>query len=109
FRHWAWRPVTIAALFGLAIAALGLVSGGLSWGTGYATTRQLVEGAPQPWWLFPARLGATLLTAASGTPGGIFAPSLAVGAALGGVIGHIFPQFALGPIVLLTMIAYFTG
>src|SRR5579872_3494792 len=103
------HPVLFAAACGLGLAAIGLSSHGLSWGTGYAATRGLVEGMAQPWWSFPARLGATLLTAVSGTPGGIFAPSLAVGAALGNVIGLAFPHAALGPIVLLAMIAYFTG
>jgi H+/Cl- antiporter ClcA len=105
----AWPPVVIAGFCGLGVAALGLATAGLSWGTGYSTTRLLVEGVAQPWWTFPARLAATLLTAASGAPGGIFAPSLSVGASLGGVIGLAFPHVALGPIVLLTMIAYFTG
>lgn len=103
------HPVLFAALCGLGLAAIGLASNGLSWGTGYIATRHLVEGLAQPWWSFLARLGATFLTAVSGTPGGIFAPSLAVGAALGNVIGLAFPHAALGQIALLAMIAYFTG
>jgi H+/Cl- antiporter ClcA len=103
------HPVLLAGLCGLGLAAIGVASHGLSWGTGYAATRGLVEGLSQPWWSFPARLGATFLTAVSGTPGGIFAPSLAVGAALGNVIALAFPHAALGPIALLAMIAYFTG
>jgi H+/Cl- antiporter ClcA len=45
----------------------------------------------------------------SGTPGGIFAPSLAAGAGIGNLIAVAFPHQPLGPIVLLGMIGYFVG
>jgi H+/Cl- antiporter ClcA len=45
----------------------------------------------------------------SGTPGGIFAPSLAAGAGIGSLIAALFPHEPLGPIVLLGMIGYFVG
>jgi H+/Cl- antiporter ClcA len=103
------RPILLAIACGLVVAAMGLLSGGSTWGTGYATTKLLVEGASIPWWLTVERFFATLATAWSGTPGGIFAPSLSLGAELGGVIGGLWPHAPLGPIVLLGMIAYFTG
>ena len=103
------RPIVFAGLCGITIAAMGCLSGGTSWGTGYAATKLLVEGTTQPWWTIVTRSIATLAAAVSGTPGGIFAPSLAVGAEVGNLIARIFPQAAVGPIALLGMIAYFTG
>lgn len=50
-----------------------------------------------------------LATALSGAPGGIFAPSLSVGAGLGQGIALLFPHGSAGAIVLLGMIGYFTG
>ena len=69
----------------------------------------LVEGVGQPSWAIATRAVATLATAISGTPGGIFAPSLTLGAELGNLVAELFPRDALGPIALLGMIAYFTG
>jgi H+/Cl- antiporter ClcA len=103
------RPVLFAGLCGLIVGGMGLAGMGSSWGTGYGTARQLVEGVAQPWWMIGPRAIATLATAVSGVPGGIFAPSLSVGAELGSALSHLFPGAALGPVVLLGMIAYFTG
>src|SRR3546814_2339823 len=45
----------------------------------------------------------------SGIPGGIFAPSLATGAGFGSWLRELFPNDPGGAVVLLGMIAYFTG
>ena len=50
----------------------------------------------------------TLASTASGIPGGLFAPSLAVGAGLGSVIGAILGSNA-GLAALLGMSGYFAG
>ena len=42
-------------------------------------------------------------------PGGIFAPSLAAGAGVGDMLRWLFPTYPAGAIVLLGMVAYFTG
>ena len=55
------------------------------------------------------KLVATALSAISGIPGGIFSPSLSVGAAIGADISLLFHQVTTAPIVLLGMVAYFTG
>jgi H+/Cl- antiporter ClcA len=101
------RPVTLALLCGIVVAVLGVATGN-SWGTGYDTTRQLVEAQGAAWWFGPAKLGATLATTLSGTPGGIFAPSLAVGAGIGNLFAPLFDA-PTGAVVVLGMVAYFTG
>lgn len=103
------RPLFLAVTCGLVVAALGVASGGLSWGTGYETTRDLLSGAEAPLAFGPVRFFATLATALSGAPGGIFAPSLSVGAGLGQILTVIFPGESGGAVVLLGMIGYFTG
>ncbi len=45
----------------------------------------------------------------SGIPGGVFAPSLAVGAGLGQNIATLMPYAPLGAVVVLGMVAYFAG
>ena len=104
------RPIVSAALCGLAIGGLGLVSGGATYGTGYAQARDLVAGQsnlPVPY--FALKFLATVVSYISGIPGGIFAPSLAVGAGLGRSIAHLLPGAPAGAVVLLGMVAYFSG
>jgi len=103
------RPVLFAGICGLVVAVLGIISSGATWGTGYEATRRLVEGHGQPLWFGPAKFVAALATTLSGAPGGVFAPSLAVGAGVGNFLTLLFPHSPSGAIVLLGMIAYFVG
>ena len=102
------RPVATAAVMGVVVAAIGCATG-MTWGTSYEPARLIIIGADAPWWFGPAKFGATLATAVSGLPGGIFAPSLATGAGLGELLKRLFSGSAAGPVVLLGMTGYFTG
>jgi len=103
------RPILLAASCGLIVALLGIATGGATWGTGYEATRALVEGQGGSLWFGPAKLLAALATTLSGTPGGIFAPSLAVGAGFGNLLTPLFADSPAGAVVLLGMVAYFVG
>ncbi|OEZ95684.1 chloride channel protein [Duganella phyllosphaerae] len=82
-----WRqryPVRFAVGCGLAVAVIGAVTGGATYGSGNEATRALLDSnghVPGGFALF--KFIATWLTAWSGVPAGIFAPSLSIGAALG--------------------------
>jgi H+/Cl- antiporter ClcA len=104
------QPVVLALLCGLALALLGLASHGATYGTGYAEARALVAGQSHlPEKFFVLKFLATIISYCSGIPGGIFAPSLAVGAGLGRMIAHLLPSAPPGAVVLLGMVAYFSG
>ena len=104
------RPIVFAAVCGLAVAVIGLATRGATYGTGYAQAHALIAGtAGLPAWFFVAKLAATIVSYVSGVPGGIFAPSLAVGAGLGGTIAAWFPHSDVSAVVLLGMVAYFSG
>lgn len=104
------RPVAFAALCGLALALIGVLSHGTTYGTGYEQARQLVEGrAHLPAGFAAEKFAATVISYLSGIPGGIFAPSLAVGAGIGQWLAHLVPRAPSGAVVLLGMVAYFSG
>ena len=92
------------------MAACGLASNDTIYGTGYSQVKQALEtGIPMAQGFAPLKFLATLLSTISGLPGGIFAPSLAVGAGLGGDIAPLFPHAPLAAILLLGMVSYFAG
>ncbi len=105
----AKRPLVWAFRLGLVVAVIGNLSGGATWGTGYDAARPLVEGSDGELAFGPMKFAANVATTASGIPGGVFAPSLAVGAGLGNAIGYLFPDDPRGAVVLLGMVAYFVG
>jgi H+/Cl- antiporter ClcA len=65
--------------------------------------------AKLPFMFTPLKFLATTLSSISGLPGGIFSPSLSVGAGLGSDVAQFFPASPMGSIVLLGMVSYFTG
>jgi H+/Cl- antiporter ClcA len=104
------HPVAFAALCGVLVALAGLASGGAVHGTGYTEAKHLLEGSggvPQSFGVL--KFLATLLSTVSGIPGGIFSPSLAVGAGLGADLARLMPGTPVGAVVLLAMVAYFSG
>jgi H+/Cl- antiporter ClcA len=104
------HPYQFAALCGAVIAAAGLVSHGATYGTGYAQASSLVSARGElPAWFFAAKLVATIASYLSGIPGGIFAPSLSIGAGLGQALTALMPGTPAGALVLLGMVGYFAG
>ncbi|MBS0245800.1 MAG: chloride channel protein [Proteobacteria bacterium] len=103
-------PLLLAGLCGLGVALCGLASGDLVYGTGYEQVKTALEhGTALPESFGILKFLATSLTAVSGIPGGIFAPSLAVGAGIGSNIAPFFHGAPIGPIIILGMVAYFAG
>ncbi|RIY03561.1 chloride channel protein [Aureimonas flava] len=102
------RVVGAAALGGLVVALTGLASGGTTFGTGYEQARAAIEGATLPPLYFVGKFLAGLASMVSGIPGGIFAPSLAVGAGLGSTVGLVLGGGA-GLAAILGMTGYFAG
>jgi H+/Cl- antiporter ClcA len=91
FSHWrTHRPLRFAAGCGLVVAAIGILTGGLTAGAGYEPTRALLEGrADLPAAYTPLKFIATWISAWSGVPAGVFAPSLSIGAGIGNDIARL--------------------
>jgi H+/Cl- antiporter ClcA len=112
-RRWTYpqrlgRMLVLAGLCGLAVAIIGIVSGGTTFGTGYDQARGAVEGHALPLPFFIEKLAASFLSMLSGIPGGIFAPSLAVGAGFGSTVGSLLGT-SISLAAILGMAGYFSG
>ncbi len=84
FRFRRSRPILFAGLCGLMVGVLGLATHGATFGSGYAHTQAILGNAESASSLYaPLKMLATWLTVWSGVPAGVFAPSLAIGAAFG--------------------------
>ena len=104
------HPLWFAFACGLAVAICGLVSGDTIYGTGYEQVKAALEhSAPLPQDFGALKFLATTFAAISGIPGGIFSPSLAVGAGIGSNVAAFFHDAPLGAIMLLGMVSYFAG
>jgi chloride channel protein, CIC family len=93
-----WTLVLQPAIAGLLVGAIGYFGFPQVMGAGYDAIDQAMHG--QFVWqlllgLVFLKLLATILSFSSGTPGGMFAPTLFIGAMLGGAVGafekHFFP------------------
>jgi len=117
------RPFVTGAALGLTLAVIAIISYGESYGGGYSQAKAMLEMASPVngevvtvSWYYPfAKAGASFVSLVSGIPGGLFDPSLAVGASLGQVLHPLFdnslvaPGIGLPELMLLFMAAYFAG
>jgi H+/Cl- antiporter ClcA len=101
------RPVLFAAVCGLLVAVIGFVSGGATFGSGYSHTRDMVAGQETlPALFLLLKFVATWLTTWSGVPAGIFAPSLAIGAAIGNDIALLLHSPNATALIALGMVGF---
>jgi len=113
-----WTQYLQPALAGLVIGLIGVLGAPQVMGAGYEVMDQAIHG--QFTWQFLAILAglkiiATILSFVSGTPGGMFAPTLFIGAMLGAAAGGVehllFPQLtgSTGTYALVGMGVLFAG
>ena len=107
------RWVTPLAL-GAGLGVLGYLSDGESYGSGYQQTQLILRGGVEyPWYFAPLTAAASFLTLASGIPGGLFDPSLTVGAGIGQtmlpVVSMVSPGLEPEAVIMMFMVAYFAG
>ncbi|BAN35034.1 Cl- channel voltage-gated family protein [Sulfuricella denitrificans skB26] len=109
--HWMRsHPVRFAAACGLVLAGLGALSGQHTYGTGYDEVHDILEHGDADYLGFGVlKFLATLVSYLSGIPGGIFAPSLAVGAGMGATFSHFISFVPADTVIVLGMVAYFSG
>jgi chloride channel protein, CIC family len=99
--HWMWWP-----LIGGLIIGLGGLIDSRALGVGYNTIHAELLGRlgiDALILLFSVKLVIWVAGLGGGTSGGILAPILMMGAAIGGVLGHVLPGASVGVFALLGM------
>jgi H+/Cl- antiporter ClcA len=83
-------PVRFAAVGGLIVAVIGLVTDGVTFGSGSEAVKAMLMGHDSLTPLYTLlKFIATWLTAWCGVPGGIFAPALSIGAGIGEAVAQL--------------------
>lgn len=105
------HPYIFAGTCGLIVAIAGLISPTPIYGTSYQLTADFMQAPNQPPDIFfPfAKMLATAAAFISGIPGGIFGPTIAIGAGIGADLGQWFPLFTMQTAMLMSITAYFSA
>lgn len=105
------HPVYWAGFCGLMVALLGFATDGAVHGSGYHYAKEILEsGSTEQSFLYtPLKFLATVFTYLSGIPGGIFAPSLSIGAGIANDMMPLFPNFQVAAICALCMAGFLAG
>ena len=109
-----WRgrhPIWFAGAGGLAIAVIGLSTGGATFGAGGEEVRHMLAGHSDVTQFYAfLKFIATWVTTWVGVPGGIFAPSLSIGAGIGHDIAQLVSGYLgsdLAPVLIAIGMASF--
>ena len=105
----ARHPLRFAAACALGVAVIGLVTGGATAGAGYEPTRAMLEAEAEVPVLYTLlKFCATWLSAWTGVPAGVFAPSLAIGAGIGNDVAWLvgLAGDAAIPLIALGMVGF---
>lgn len=96
-----------ALIFGLLVAFIGHLTGGLSFGNGTSTTRYFLDNDIQaPWYYAIGKFFGAISSVSAGVPGGYFSTALSIGAGIGDLLHHFFTDVPLVQIYLLGMAAF---
>lgn len=105
------HPYLFTLSCGLIIAICGIATTTVIYGTGHLPAQAILDQpGSEPDLLYPfTKMLASAAAFVSGVPAGIFAPSISIGAGLGADLGHWFPVASMSSMILLGMVAYFSG
>jgi H+/Cl- antiporter ClcA len=102
-------PVAFAFVCGLVIVLCAMLGHVDIYGTGYEQAQAILRGEQLSLAFAPLKLIATALSSISGIPGGLFSPSLAVGAGIARSLTVLLPGVSIGVLAVLCMAAYLAG
>lgn len=106
-------PLMLVLIASITMATLVFFLGNNIAGTGkqMMVTALFTDDKIIPWYLPFAKMGGLVISYIAGGAGGVFAPSLSMGAALGSVISQVFEYSASNTnlVILCGMVAFLTG
>jgi len=106
----ARRPLVYALGVGMVVATLGFATHGETWGSGYDQARDLMTGAaPVSASYAITKWGAMVATYMIGIPGGLFSPSLSIGAGLAQWVHAAFAWAPMSAVIALCMTGYLSA
>lgn len=102
-----YKPILWAGVCGVCVALIGIYTDGATFGSGYRATQALLhQQQPDNYFYAPLKYLVTWITYLSGIPGGIFAPSLSIGAGIGNDLVGVFPHCHPEAICALCMVGF---
>ena len=101
------RPLWFALVCGLLVAAIGVATRGQTWGSGYDQARELLHGtAPLSQAFAVTKWVSLVISYFAGMPGGLFSPSLAIGAGIAQWVHAAFAWTSMASVIALCMTGY---
>ncbi|MDO9436094.1 chloride channel protein [Hydrogenophaga sp.] len=106
------RPVAFAAICGFAVAVIAVVSDGTAVGGGHEHTRTMLEqvgqadASHQPLLFTGLKFVASWLSSWAGVPGGLFGPSLSIGAGVGSDVAWLLGSPHSAALIALGMCGF---
>ena len=107
--HTRVRVITIALLLGVIVAIFNYLSQGQIAGSGREEVLLILENQSLSWDFVVMKYFATLTSLTSTIPGGLFMPSISIGAGLGSEAANFYTQIDTQVIVMMAMIAYLSA
>ncbi len=101
------KPLWWAFALAMVIATVGVATHGQTWGSGYDQARSLLHGtAPLSMAFGMTKWVSLVLTNLVGIPGGLFSPSLSIGAGIAQWVHAMFSWTSMAAVIALCMAGY---
>ena len=107
--HTKTKVITIALLLGVVVAIFNYLSAGKIAGSGHAEVLQILNNKPLGLDFVVMKYFATLSSFVSTIPGGVFMPSISIGAGLGSEAANFYTQIDTQVVIIMAMIGYLSA
>jgi len=107
--HSKLKIIAIAAVFGFIVASFNYLSIGQIAGSGKDEVLLMLGGTGLGLDFVVMKYFATLTSLASTIPGGLFMPSISIGAGIGSEVASFYTQIDTQVIIIMAMIAYLSA
>ncbi|BBB22903.1 chloride channel protein [Abyssogena phaseoliformis symbiont OG214] len=107
--HTKTKVVVVALMLGLIIALFNYLSKGQIAGSGREEVLLMLAGHQLGSDFVVMKYLSTLSSLASTIPGGLFMPSISIGAGIGSEVGHYYSQISPQIIIIMAMVTYLSA